>query len=67
MIKVPRRLRHSCYQAHRRGDQRQCALLFAQDAYERVAEAFIAGLEAYAARGGDLKQVASVASFHQPD
>jgi transaldolase/glucose-6-phosphate isomerase len=38
-------------------------LLFAQDAYERVAEAFIAGLETYAARGGDLKQVASVASF----
>ena len=32
-------------------------LLFAQDAYERVAEAYIAGLEAYAARGGDLKRV----------
>src|SRR6516165_5246665 len=38
-------------------------LLFAQDAYERVAEAYIAGLETYADRGGDLKQVASVASF----
>jgi transaldolase/glucose-6-phosphate isomerase len=38
-------------------------LLFAQDAYERVAEAYIAGLETYAARGGDLKRVASVASF----
>ena len=38
-------------------------LLFAQDSYERVAEAYIAGLETYAARGGDLKQVASVASF----
>ncbi len=38
-------------------------LLFDQDAYERVAEAYIAGLEACAARRGDLKRVASVASF----
>jgi transaldolase/glucose-6-phosphate isomerase len=38
-------------------------LLFAQNSYERVAEAYIAGLETYVARGGDLKQVASVASF----
>jgi transaldolase/glucose-6-phosphate isomerase len=38
-------------------------LLFALDAYERVAEAYIAGLETYAARRGDLKRVASVASF----
>jgi transaldolase / glucose-6-phosphate isomerase len=38
-------------------------LLFALDAYERVAEAYIAGLERYAARRGDLKRVASVASF----
>ena len=38
-------------------------LLFAQDAYEQVAEAYIAGLEKFAARGGDLKRVASVASF----
>src|SRR6185437_2568567 len=38
-------------------------LLFAQDVYERVAEAYIAGLEACAARGGDLSRVASVASF----
>jgi transaldolase / glucose-6-phosphate isomerase len=38
-------------------------LLFAQDAYERVAEAYLAGLETYAARHGDLKRVASVASF----
>jgi hypothetical protein len=37
-------------------------LLFAQDSYERVAEAYIAGLETYVARGGDLKQVASVAT-----
>ena len=38
-------------------------LLFAQDAYEQVAEAYIAGLEKFAAGGGDLKRVASVASF----
>ena len=38
-------------------------LLFAQDAYERVAEAYIAGLERYAAHAGDLQQIASVASF----
>jgi transaldolase/glucose-6-phosphate isomerase len=38
-------------------------LLFAQDTYERVAEAYIAGLETYAARGGELQRVASVASF----
>jgi len=38
-------------------------LLFAQEVYERVAEAYIAGLEDYAKRGGDLSRVASVASF----
>jgi transaldolase / glucose-6-phosphate isomerase len=38
-------------------------LLFAQDSYEQVAEAYIAGLEAYASRRGNLSKVASVASF----
>ncbi len=38
-------------------------LLFAQAAYEQVAEAYLAGLEALAQRGGDLGGVASVASF----
>jgi len=38
-------------------------LLFAQDVYERVAEAYIAGLEDLSKRGGDLSRVASVASF----
>ncbi len=38
-------------------------LLFAQERYEQVAEAFIAGLEDFAAHGGDLHQMASVASF----
>jgi transaldolase/glucose-6-phosphate isomerase len=38
-------------------------LLFAQSAYERVAEAFLAALEARAARGQDIAHIASVASF----
>ena len=38
-------------------------LLFARDAYESVADAFIAGLEARAAAGQPLAHVASVASF----
>jgi transaldolase / glucose-6-phosphate isomerase len=38
-------------------------LLFAQDVYERVAEAYIAGLEEFAKKDGDLSRVASVASF----
>jgi transaldolase/glucose-6-phosphate isomerase len=38
-------------------------LLFAQDVYARVAEAYIAGLEDLAARGGDLSRIGSVASF----
>ena len=38
-------------------------LLFAQEVYERVAEAYIAGLEAFAARSGGISQIASVASF----
>jgi transaldolase/glucose-6-phosphate isomerase len=38
-------------------------LLFAQEVYEQVAEAYIAGLEQCAAKGGDLSRIASVASF----
>ena len=38
-------------------------LLFAQDVYVKVAEAYIAGLEQYAAGGGDVSRMASVASF----
>jgi transaldolase / glucose-6-phosphate isomerase len=38
-------------------------LLFAQSAYEKVAEAFIAALEARAAKGQPINQIASVASF----
>jgi transaldolase/glucose-6-phosphate isomerase len=38
-------------------------LLFALEAYEAVAEAYITGLEAFAAKGGDPSRVESVASF----
>ena len=38
-------------------------LLFAQEVYERVAEAYIVGLEKFAASGGNVAKVASVASF----
>jgi transaldolase/glucose-6-phosphate isomerase len=38
-------------------------LLFAQEVYEKVAEAYIAGLEDLANRGGNLKKMAGVASF----
>jgi transaldolase/glucose-6-phosphate isomerase len=38
-------------------------LLFAQEVYEQVAEAYLAGLEDLAKRGGNLKKIAGVASF----
>jgi transaldolase / glucose-6-phosphate isomerase len=38
-------------------------LLFAQDVYECVAQAYIAGLEELAKRGGELSRSAGVASF----
>ena len=38
-------------------------LLFAQSVYEQVVEAYLTGLEALAARGGDISRIASVASF----
>src|SRR5580693_2098487 len=38
-------------------------LLFAQEVYEKVAEAHIAGLEDLAKRGGILKKIGGVASF----
>jgi len=38
-------------------------LLFAQEVYEKVAEAYIAGVEDLAKRGGNLKKMAGVASF----
>lgn len=38
-------------------------LLFAQNRYEQVAEAFLSALEARAAKGQDISHIASVASF----
>ena len=38
-------------------------LLFAQEVYVQVAEAYVAGIEALAARDGNLKKMAGVASF----
>ncbi len=38
-------------------------LLFAQDVYERVAQAYVAGVEELGKRIGDVSRVASVASF----
>jgi transaldolase/glucose-6-phosphate isomerase len=38
-------------------------LLFAREMYRRVIDAYMGGLEIFAARGGDLARVASVASF----
>jgi transaldolase len=38
-------------------------LLFAQEVYEKVADAYVAGVEKLAANGGNPKKIASVASF----
>jgi transaldolase/glucose-6-phosphate isomerase len=38
-------------------------LLFAQQVYEQVVEAYLSGLEALAAKGGEISRIASVASF----
>jgi transaldolase/transaldolase/glucose-6-phosphate isomerase len=38
-------------------------LLFAQETYQQVAEAYVDGLEAFSKAGGDVSKVASVASF----
>ncbi len=38
-------------------------LLFSKNVYEKVAHTFIKGLESFAAKGGDVSTVASVASF----
>src|SRR5262245_500793 len=38
-------------------------LLFAQEVYEQVVEAYLSGLEALATKGGEISRIASVASF----
>ena len=50
-------------QALEEGININITLLFAQSAYEKVAEAFLSALEARAAKGQDNSQIASVASF----
>jgi len=50
-------------QATSEGINVNVTLLFSQQAYEAVAKAYIEGLEAFVARGGDPSRVASVASF----
>jgi transaldolase/glucose-6-phosphate isomerase len=65
MIKVPGT--KECIPAIRQlleeGININITLLFAQSAYEQVAEAFISALEARAAKNQDISHVASVASF----
>jgi transaldolase/glucose-6-phosphate isomerase len=65
MIKVPGT--PACIPAVRtligRGLNINVTLLFAVAAYEKVAEAYIAGLEDLQAAGGDVSRAASVASF----
>ena len=65
MIKVPGTIEGipAVRQLIGRGINVNITLLFAQEVYEVVAEAFIAGLEDLAQRGGDVSRVASVASF----
>jgi transaldolase len=65
MIKVPGT--KECLPAIRQlleeGININITLLFAQSAYEAVAEAYIAALEARAAKGQNIAHIASVASF----
>jgi transaldolase/glucose-6-phosphate isomerase len=65
MIKVPATLQGlpAIEQLIAEGINVNVTLLFAQDTYEQVANAYISGLEHLAARGGDLTRMASVASF----
>ncbi|SUJ24673.1 Transaldolase [Sphingomonas paucimobilis] len=60
--------RHRCGRARHLGDHRQginvnVTLLFSQDAYIKVAEAYVAGLEERAKAGQPIDRIASVASF----
>jgi transaldolase/glucose-6-phosphate isomerase len=65
MIKIPATPQGlpAIRQALEEGININITLLFAQSAYEQVAEAFLAALEARAAKGQDISHIASVASF----
>ena len=65
MIKIPGTAEGlpAIQQALSEGININITLLFAQDVYVKVAEAYIAGLEQFAKSGGDVSKMASVASF----
>ena len=65
MIKIPGTFEGipAFQQAISEGINVNVTLLFAQDVYVKVAEAYIAGVEQYAANSGDVSRMASVASF----
>lgn len=65
MIKIPATPQGlpAIRQALEEGININITLLFAQSTYEQVAEAFLAALEARVAKGQDISQIASVASF----
>src|SRR5882724_9576601 len=65
MIKIPGTAEGipAFQQAISEGINVNVTLLFAQDVYLKVAEAYIAGLEQLASKGGDVGKMASVASF----
>ena len=65
MIKIPGTVEGipAIQQAISEGININVTLLFAQEVYVEVAEAYIAGLEQFGAGGGDVSKIASVASF----
>ena len=65
MIKIPGTAEGlpAIQQALSEGININITLLFAQDVYVKVAEAYITGLEQFAKTGGDVSKMASVASF----
>src|SRR6478609_3080873 len=65
MVKIPGTVEGlpAIQQAISEGININITLLFAQDVYVKVAEAYIAGLEQFAKNGGDVSRMASVASF----
>src|SRR5882672_3839334 len=65
MIKIPGTAEGlpAIQQALSEGININVTLLFAQEVYVKVAEAYIAGLEQFAKNGGDVGRMASVASF----
>jgi transaldolase/glucose-6-phosphate isomerase len=65
MIKIPGTAEGipAIRQAISEGININVTLLFAQEVYEQVAEAYILGVQDLAARGGNLKKMAGVASF----